>query len=126
MNAADPKEVKKQKKKDHLDQLQFEAACAYVMQNPKGRHFVWSLLERCGLYQMSFTGNSETFFREGRRSIGLEMIADLEEVTPLEFLDMWSEHFKKAREKVIEKLDAEKQVGKAEKESDDASEDKQE
>lgn len=43
----------------------------WVMSDKRGRRMMWGLLERAGLYRSSFTGNSETFFREGARNIGL-------------------------------------------------------
>lgn len=51
----------------------------WLMSNPRGRRIVWRLLEECGVYRSSFTGNSETFFREGERNIGLKIIAILGE-----------------------------------------------
>lgn len=43
----------------------------WLMSDKRGRRIVWGLLEKTGIYQTSFTGNSETFFREGARNIGL-------------------------------------------------------
>jgi hypothetical protein len=44
---------------------------SWLMSSRRGRRIVWGILEECGVYRTSFTGNSETFFREGKRSIGL-------------------------------------------------------
>ena len=43
----------------------------WLMSNKAGRRIVLRLINEAGMSQLSFTGNSETFFREGRRSIGL-------------------------------------------------------
>lgn len=43
----------------------------WLMKHKQGRRFVWRLLERAGMYRTSFTGNSETFFREGMRNFGI-------------------------------------------------------
>lgn len=43
----------------------------WLMSGKRGRRVVWRLLERAGVHRSSFTGNSETFFREGQRNIGL-------------------------------------------------------
>ena len=48
-----------------------------IMQTESGRRFVWRLLSIADIYAPSFTGNSETFYREGRRSIGLVIFKDL-------------------------------------------------
>lgn len=50
-----------------------------VMSDKSGRRFVWSLLEKTGLYRSSMTGNSQTFFLEGQRNIGLMLIAQINE-----------------------------------------------
>lgn len=62
-----------------------------IMSSREGRRFVWRLLEMCGVYRSSFTGNSETFFREGQRNIGLMLLADVHEHCPDGFLTMLKE-----------------------------------
>jgi hypothetical protein len=53
-----------------------------ILSTPEGKRFAWRLLERCGVYQSSFTGNSETFFKEGSRSVGLWLIDEFIEAHP--------------------------------------------
>ena len=43
----------------------------WLMSGPRGRRIVFRWLHRSGIWASSFTGNSETFFREGRREMGL-------------------------------------------------------
>jgi len=57
-----------------------------------GRRIVYALLEKCGVYRSSFTGNSETFFNEGKRDIGLSYLAMVNEHCPDEFVAMLKEH----------------------------------
>ena len=47
----------------------------WLMSDKRGRRIVWGLLDRTGLYKSSFTGNSETFFKEGQRNVGLQYMA---------------------------------------------------
>lgn len=47
----------------------------WLMSVPRGRRIVWRLLEETGQFRSSFTGNSETFFREGERNVGLKITA---------------------------------------------------
>jgi len=54
----------------------------WLMKDKRGRRFVWGQLERTGVYRSSFTGNSETFFREGERNIGLMLMAMIHEHSP--------------------------------------------
>ena len=97
-NAADPEQVKGRKRKEERERLRREDAERFVMSDARGRYFVWNLLEAAGLFRVSFTGNSETFFNEGKRSLGLQLIAELEEKTPRDFLTMWQERLsEKAR-----------------------------
>jgi hypothetical protein len=49
----------------------------WLMSSPEGRRFMAGLLGRTHVFQSSFTGNSETFFREGRRDVGLQYLAVL-------------------------------------------------
>lgn len=63
----------------------------YVMGTKQGRRFVHRLLASTGLYQRSFTGNSETFFKEGRRAVGLDMLGEINEHAFQEYVLMLQE-----------------------------------
>ena len=54
----------------------------WIMSNKRGRRFVWRLLDKAGVYRSSFTGNSETFFREGQRNLGLQILGLIHAHTP--------------------------------------------
>jgi len=60
----------------------------------EGRRFLWRLMEKCGVYRESFTGSSETFFLEGKRSIGLFVIAEIIDAEPDAYLLMLKENRK--------------------------------
>ena len=51
---------------------------AKIMGSPEGRAWMYDLLEFCGVFRTSFTGNSETFMREGQRNVGLKIMGDIE------------------------------------------------
>lgn len=53
---------------------------------------MYGLLEKAGVYQEVFTGNSETFFRAGKRAIGLLYLGILNDHCPDEFVAMLKEH----------------------------------
>jgi hypothetical protein len=88
----DSNEAEAQRKRaDTLKQLRDEGDLKWLMSDKRGRRVIWRLLESTGLYQSSFTGNSETFFREGRRDVGLKLLATVQDVTPDGFMLMMKE-----------------------------------
>ena len=66
----------------------------WLMGNKRGRRIVWRLLERTGVYRSSFTGNSETFFREGMRNVGLMLMAQINTICPGHYATMLQEQQK--------------------------------
>lgn len=62
---------------------------------PQGRKLIWAVLELCDIYSDVFTGNSHTFYREGKRSVGLEFLAMLEEADPTIYPSLIMEQAKK-------------------------------
>lgn len=64
----------------------------WVAAHPQGRRFLWRLLEGAGVFQQTYTGNSETFFKEGRRSMGLFVLGEIMEIVPDTFVKMLKEN----------------------------------
>lgn len=59
-----------------IDEDKIEAS--RLLQTPEGRHLVWRILEQCGVYRSSFTGDpNQTAFLEGQRSIGLWIMSEI-------------------------------------------------
>lgn len=67
-----------------------------IISIPEGRRFIWRILSDAGIYQTSFTGNSTTFYLEGRRSLGLEVLKDLMKAERTAFAQIQLEHFSEA------------------------------
>lgn len=61
---------------------------AWLLGNKRGRRIVRELLEYCGVDRVSYTGNSETFFREGQRSVGLRLITAMQTHAPEHYLEL--------------------------------------
>jgi hypothetical protein len=74
---------------------QEKADFAWLMSDKRGRRFMWRMLEVTGVYRSSFTGNSETFFREGARNVGLKLMADIHDYAPESYLLMLDEQRKR-------------------------------
>lgn len=77
LNVGDEIAVAERNKKVSLQQDKFYEDLKNICKDKRVRDYLWALISRCGVYKTSFTGNSETFMKEGRRQIGLEVIADL-------------------------------------------------
>ncbi len=68
------------------------ADITWLMGHSQGRRIMYGLLAAAGVYQGSFTGNSETFYKEGKRAIGLQYLAIVNEHCAEEFVLMLKEH----------------------------------
>jgi hypothetical protein len=62
-----------------------------VLDLPAGRRVLMRLIDGTGVFVRSFTGNSETFYREGRRAIGLDLVEHIESVRPGSFATLQTE-----------------------------------
>lgn len=58
---------------------------------PEGRRVIWRILEESGIFKSSFTGNSTTFFNEGKRDIGLLVLEEVMKADMGKFTQMQSE-----------------------------------
>lgn len=94
----DPTDIEGQRRKQrHADEKSRHLAAVavedfqWLMKDKRGRRIVWSLLERTGVFRSSFTGNSETFFREGQRNVGLFLMAQIHEACPEQYAVMLQE-----------------------------------
>lgn len=86
-------ETLRQERQIEIDDFKF------VMEDKRGRRYVWRLLEQCGVFRSSFTGNSETFFREGQRNVGLKIISLIHEACPEKYALMLKEQREYGRRK---------------------------
>lgn len=62
-----------------------------VMESPDSRAWLWGLLAETRLFSECFTGNSETFFNEGKRGIGLRVFNNVMEHFPDLYMQMAKE-----------------------------------
>ena len=78
----------KQLKKRNTSDLQT------VLKTPQGRRVLWRLLQACRVRQHSFVpGDSmATAFHCGQQSIGLFLLAEIEDASPAAYLQMRGEY----------------------------------
>lgn len=70
--------VRAAKKQAEVNDDLRRAGLAHLITTPAGRAWLYELIEFCGVFRTSFTGNSETFAREGQRNVGLKIMADIQ------------------------------------------------
>lgn len=85
-DAGDRAHVSERQKKRRLRAERADADLLWLMNQREGRRFVGRLLQSCHLYETSFAGpgssNGATFFREGERNVGLQVLADITRLCP--------------------------------------------
>lgn len=65
----------------HRDQIGLDLE--HVLRSPQGRRVLLRILERCGVYRLAFTGETEaTNLRLGEQNIGLWLISQMETIGP--------------------------------------------
>lgn len=58
---------------------QLQIAYRDLMKTAEGKAVIWDILGMCGIYVSSFSGDANTtFFLDGKRSIGLQILERLE------------------------------------------------
>lgn len=93
-NAADPQQIKEAGKKEKIARDREINDLRVVMDSQNGRRFVYSILDFAGINRLSFTGNSNTYFNEGGRNVGLWLKDMLEKNLPDLYLLMLKENLK--------------------------------
>lgn len=65
----------------------------WLMANAQGRRIVWRLLERAGVYRSSFNHSGSVMaHNEGRRDMGLFLLAEVTEASPSGLLKLITEN----------------------------------
>lgn len=88
----DKDEARKAKAFQKAQEQQSREEMRYLLSLPQFRRFAWELLQNTHLFKSSFTGNSETFFREGERNVGLRVYARIQEADPAAYAVMVKEN----------------------------------
>lgn len=69
----------------------------WLMSDPKGRRFIYELLESLGMYRSSYNAFAkdvalEMAFYEGQKNVGYKLVARLGAICPREYELMMREH----------------------------------
>jgi len=76
-NAADPKTVEDADKKVKNERDQQLSDLRDLLATPQGERFFKRLFDEGGLFNTTFTGNSQTYFKEGWRALALKVLSDV-------------------------------------------------
>ena len=91
-DSSDEQHVKGRKTKAKIRREDQLSAMRDIIESKGGAEFLWRLLSRCRLYETSFTGNSQTFFNEGKREIGLWVLAEIMAADPNAYARLMTKH----------------------------------
>jgi len=91
-DAGDPTQVGERKVGAKNLEAERMAGLGTLLATKQGRAWAWDLLGKCGVFRTSFTGNSATFFNEGKRDIGLMVMADITREFPDAYMAMTKEN----------------------------------
>src|SRR5882672_9145506 len=68
---------------------QDDAAIQSIMASPGGRAWIQDLLEVCGVFRTTFTGEAlQSAFNEGNRNVGLRILAAIMRACPDAYIQM--------------------------------------
>ena len=91
-NATDEGQIKNAQIKEKLASEKKLNDLRFLLSTEQGRRFIWDLLSNCGIYKESADASgSWTYYKEGRRSIGLSVLAQVVEADPDSYLKMMKE-----------------------------------
>ena len=96
-SASDPKQVKQAKRKDKRNRDQILKDYREVLSIPAGRRLLYHILGMCGIYHVSFTGNSRHFFNDGMKQIGVWLLSEINDADEEAYIKMQSEELDRRR-----------------------------
>lgn len=93
-DASNPKHVRERKTLARVYGKRISEGLSDAMSTSQGRAFLYDILDFCGVYRSSFTGNANTFFNEGMRNVGLYLMGRITKEHPEQYIEMLKEHAK--------------------------------
>lgn len=95
-NVADFSQIKEKKNKEKIVEYTDSSDFKFLVSRPEGRRFLWKYLSFAGVFEQSANphSGSMTYFNEGRRSVGLKILAEIQAYSPQTLVDMINENQK--------------------------------
>lgn len=72
-------------------EVQYKQDLKWLMSDERGRRLMHGWFEEAGLLSQSFTGNSQTFYKEGKRHFAIARTNELRALHPSLYLQMLTE-----------------------------------
>lgn len=93
IDLSDPKQVKEREAKAKLREDNRRRVLASLLSTPEGRDWMWAKLSDCNIFATTFIAGDAyaSAFNEGRRSVGLALLADLMRAAPETYVAMQRE-----------------------------------
>ena len=91
-NAASPKQVAAAGRKARFKHDRELEDLKEVLSTKPGQRLIWRYIERCGVYTFASGDVGLVNFNEGRRSAGLEILKEVNEISPEVLISMMQEH----------------------------------
>lgn len=87
------KQVREREAKAKLRDANRRRVLVQLLSTPEGRDWFWAKLSACNIFSQTFVAGDPhaTSFNEGKRSIGLELLADQQRCAPQTYVDMQRE-----------------------------------
>lgn len=93
-----PSAHKRHKDQEDLARMQKAERIKWLMSSPRGRQVMWDLLADANPQAATFDTNAMRMaFNEGRRSVGVNLLAYIQAVAPERYFEMLKEHQKNER-----------------------------
>ncbi len=87
------KKLKDARKQERIARLMELEETKWVLSSKQGRRFLWRWLGKCWVCSLSFNQNNSIMsFNEGKRSVGNELLADINESASESFFTMMKEN----------------------------------
>lgn len=91
-NAADTKSIRKAAKAARVAEAERQGVVLNLMSSPAGRSYIHDHLTRCHVFSSSFSASSLGMaFSEGERNIGLQILNDVMQFAPDQYVQMMRE-----------------------------------
>lgn len=94
-DASNVEQINAKRSKVRRKEMAGDADLIALMKRPDGRRFVWSMLERCGIFRTSFRPSQPdpylTAFHEGERNVGLQLMSDIHRLCMADYVLMLKE-----------------------------------